>query len=314
MHKHIQQGKSLKQCIESVIDQTYKNIEIIIVDDNSSDGTQKLVEEFILNNDNIKYYKNQKNMRLAYNRNLGINKAEGKYFSFVDDDDYWHPDFIQSFVDAANSKNEYTIFCGGYRENYKDAAIEYYYDLELPLKEAIIKGYTPPVASQFYLTKNLKDIEGYNTQIKSGVDHDLWIRLTKSNLNAVLLDGGYACVNSDIDDDTRMTINYENRQKKLMNSIDIWQEDLESIKLGFANHFKRSYSYYLKSKFAIINFKKRNYKTAFKLFMECPFKLFFIGQMFKLVYRKLVKIYKYNILSQRHIRFRVGNTFPPYRK
>jgi len=306
--------KLLKRCLDSVIEQTYKNLEIIIVDDNSSDGTEKLVKEYILQGYQIKYYKNDKNMGLAYNRNVGIEKAQGMYFCFVDDDDYWHPNFIQTYVDNARRHDQNTIFCGGYRELYKDAVIEYYYGFELPLIEAIKRGYTPPVASQFYPTKTLREIKGYNIQIKSGVDHDLWIRLIEKDVQLVLLNGGYAFVNNDIIDDTRMTINYENRQKLLMDSINIWDEKLKEIDKYFPNHFKESYSYYLKSKFAIINIKKHNLKNAVKLFMECPFKGFFIKQMCDLVYRKMVKLYKYNIMKKKLIRFKIKNSFPAYNR
>ncbi len=79
----------LGKAIESVLNQTYKKIEIIIIDDASMDNTEKYIEKKYGNYSNIKYYKNQKNMGAGASRKRGYINASGNYIIFMDDDDYY---------------------------------------------------------------------------------------------------------------------------------------------------------------------------------------------------------------------------------
>ena len=77
--------KHIKKCIDSLVNQTYKNIEIILVNDGSTDNTENIIKEY--RDKRIKYFEN-KNHGIGYSRNFGIKKAIGKYIMFVDSDDY----------------------------------------------------------------------------------------------------------------------------------------------------------------------------------------------------------------------------------
>ena len=80
----------LSRSILSVLNQTYRNIELIIVDDCSRDGSLKLIKKFAIKDKRIKYFRTQKNSGSAsVPKNLGISKANGKYLAFLDADDYW---------------------------------------------------------------------------------------------------------------------------------------------------------------------------------------------------------------------------------
>jgi len=74
--------------INSVINQTFKNWELIIVDNNSNDGTRELVKKY--NNEKIFLYQIDNQGIIAKSRNLGIQKSKGKYLCFLDSDDWWH--------------------------------------------------------------------------------------------------------------------------------------------------------------------------------------------------------------------------------
>jgi len=77
--------KYIKKCLDSVINQTKKEIEIIVINDGSTDNTEECIKLF--NDDRIKYFKNT-NHGIGYSRNYGISKSRGKYIMFLDSDDY----------------------------------------------------------------------------------------------------------------------------------------------------------------------------------------------------------------------------------
>lgn len=79
--------KYIDKCINSIINQTYKNIEIIIVDDGSTDKSSKIIDKYKKIDKRIKFY-HKKNGGLADARNYGLEKATGEYIGFVDSDDY----------------------------------------------------------------------------------------------------------------------------------------------------------------------------------------------------------------------------------
>ncbi|MDP2454937.1 MULTISPECIES: glycosyltransferase [unclassified Kaistella] len=93
----------LNACLESVRAQTYSNIEVTLINDQTPDNSVEIAENFIKNNDlkNWKIYHLEKNSGLSVVRNKGIDTAEGKYLFFLDSDDTITPDCISSLVEIA---------------------------------------------------------------------------------------------------------------------------------------------------------------------------------------------------------------------
>ena len=75
------------ECLDSLLNQTYRNIEIILINDGSSDESEKICKEYLVNDPRIKYVY-QDNAGLSMARNRGIDLATGEYLTFVDSDDY----------------------------------------------------------------------------------------------------------------------------------------------------------------------------------------------------------------------------------
>ena len=82
--------KYLDRCVQSIVDQTYTNLEIILVDDGSPDNCPKMCDEWAKKDKRIKVIHKQ-NGGLSDARNAGLEKAKGKYVGFVDSDDYVAP-------------------------------------------------------------------------------------------------------------------------------------------------------------------------------------------------------------------------------
>lgn len=87
----------LKECIDSILMQTYKNIEVILINDGSSDSSGKLCDEYKKKDIRIKVV-HKTNGGLSDARNFGLNVCKGEYVSFVDSDDYVSPVFIEIFM------------------------------------------------------------------------------------------------------------------------------------------------------------------------------------------------------------------------
>ena len=83
----------INETIETLLNQTYQKIEIIIIDDNSEDNTEIVIRNYCQKFSNIYYYKNIKKGACAA-RNLGLNYSQGEYIQFLDDDDWLHEDFV----------------------------------------------------------------------------------------------------------------------------------------------------------------------------------------------------------------------------
>jgi glycosyltransferase involved in cell wall biosynthesis len=93
----------LSQCLDSVLNQTYNNIEIIAVNDGSTDKCMDILKEYEINFANINVI-NQKNSGLSVSRNNGMEKAKGKYIYFLDSDDYILPETIRNLVGLMEEK------------------------------------------------------------------------------------------------------------------------------------------------------------------------------------------------------------------
>ncbi|WP_259681110.1 glycosyltransferase family 2 protein [Limosilactobacillus fermentum] len=98
--------KYLEQCLDSVCEQTYKNIEILIVNDGSTDSTGKIIEKYASKDSRIQFFHNE-NHGVSYSRNYAIEHSTGTYIAPVDSDDIIAPGYYRNI-----SPNDRKISCG----------------------------------------------------------------------------------------------------------------------------------------------------------------------------------------------------------
>lgn len=103
--------KYLKKCIDSLTKQTYKNIEIILINDGSTDESGRICEECKKNDYRIRLF-HEKNMGVSNARNVGIRNANGKIITFVDSDDSIEVDMIETMYKTMKEDNADIIICG----------------------------------------------------------------------------------------------------------------------------------------------------------------------------------------------------------
>lgn len=119
--------KYLNQCIDSLINQTYKNIEIILVNDGSTDGSGIICEEYKTKDNRIEVY-HISNAGVSNARNLGISKASGQYVMFLDSDDWIEPETCEVALNQALEANAEIVFWSWIKESakgiFKDVYLE----------------------------------------------------------------------------------------------------------------------------------------------------------------------------------------------
>ena len=91
-------GKYLKKCLNSIVNQTYKNLEILLINDGSTDNSAKIIDQFAKKDTRIKVFTNETAQGVSNARNLGLDNASGEYINFVDGDDWILKDAINSLV------------------------------------------------------------------------------------------------------------------------------------------------------------------------------------------------------------------------
>ena len=103
--------KTLTRCVNSILSQSYNNIEVILVNDGSSDNSGTICDHFSVDNERIKVIHTQ-NSGASAARNIGVNAAEGDFIAFADSDDYTDPLWLEHLMDLIKRKNTDISVCG----------------------------------------------------------------------------------------------------------------------------------------------------------------------------------------------------------
>jgi glycosyltransferase involved in cell wall biosynthesis len=172
--------KFLQEAVNSVLNQTYKNLEIIIVDDGSTDNTRAVVENY-LKDKRVKYFF-QKNKGHSVARNTGIINATGKYIMFLDDDDYYFPYSVDKLLTFIKKQPESVKMIYGDAIYFNGQSKNYNKEPKCLPKPALyfqlLTGniFTTP-GEIIAETKAIKDIGMFDENYVKAEDYDLWNRM-----------------------------------------------------------------------------------------------------------------------------------------
>lgn len=175
--------KWINETIESVLKQTYKELEIIVINDCSTDNSGKIIEEYQKKDSRIKILQNPINKGVADTRNYGISQAKGEYIALLDGDDIWMEEKIEKQLYIAKKKNADIVYCSyglinEYGENlHRDFLVPEIVSLEEMLKKSVISCSTCFVRGEI-LKKNMFDKKYYHE------DYALWLKLLKDGKTA----------------------------------------------------------------------------------------------------------------------------------
>jgi glycosyltransferase involved in cell wall biosynthesis len=155
-----------------VINQTYHNWELLVVDDGSQDHTFEIVNPYLQKFSNIRYLKHQ-NRKLAYAKNVGIQSSFGKYITFIDSDDSYAPNHIESRLTYLKSHPEIDLIQGGFFSDEDIIVADYYKPGKtINLKECVLGP------TFFGKRKVFFELKGFDN-IAYGEDTDFWQRAEK---------------------------------------------------------------------------------------------------------------------------------------
>ncbi len=174
----------LKDSIESILNQTYKNLQFFIFDDGSSDGSKKIIEDYAEKDDRIKPFYNTQNRGYVYYLNKGIKLSNTKYIARMDADDIAHLErFYWQFM--VMEENPDIVVCGTFRSiidekgnKYKDTYRLYEDDLNLKVQLLYNSCFTHP--SVILRNNELLKAKLYYNDIAPCEDYGLWVELMNS--------------------------------------------------------------------------------------------------------------------------------------
>lgn len=176
-------GKYIKRAIESVMTQTFSEWELLVIDDGSTDDTERIVKEFASKDSRIIYLKNEKNLGIQKTLNRGLKEAKGEYIARIDDDDEWvDKDKIKKQVEFLESKPDHVLVGTGViviDENNNELFRYLLPESDKDIKGRILGKNCFVHSSVMFRKLTALEFGGYDesTSTRHIEDYDLWLKL-----------------------------------------------------------------------------------------------------------------------------------------
>lgn len=283
--------KYLTKSLNSIINQTYKDFELIIVDDGSSDGSENLCDEFAKKDNRIKVL-HIENAGVSNARNVGLDNAKGKYLQFIDSDDYVDDDMLEKLYDKATKHDVDIVISGVTKVNHNYEVINKTIPqlegvknrndmLENFASEQCSTGIYGCVSNKFIRRDIVEKIKlRFDTKIKLAEDLDFYLKLYEHISSIYFYDTSFyyyiqnaanSSTSEDFKHDYLTQINISLRQKELLSKNNMLNENnLKTINLVITNFtlcyvynkFTCPYSEYKKRLNCIYGNKKIQYSLT----------------------------------------------------
>ena len=174
-------AKLLPRALDSVLLQDFKDLEIIIIDDDSEDNTKEVVDSYIQKDGRIKYYKNYDNLGISKSRNKGVDIAEGEYIAMLDSDDWWlKEDKLSRQVAIFESNPDVGVLGTGvvlYDDKDNFIKEDIYKDEDAEIRRNILAKNQFAQSSVVFRKDAYIAAQGYDESLDVCEDLDLWLRI-----------------------------------------------------------------------------------------------------------------------------------------
>lgn len=276
-------GSSLKASIESALNQTYSNIEVIVVDDNDPDTEYRFKTELIMKdyekNPKVKYIKHNKNKNGAAARNTGFKYSKGDFICFLDDDDIFLETKVEKQVKFLIENNQYNAVYTWRYQNGKVISYSKNGDLS---EEILTLSFSPYTSSIMVTRKSFEFINGFDESFIRHQDYEFLLRFFEFFSIGVIEEPLVEIRGNEINNALH-GYKLEDLKNQFLKQFDSYIKKIEQGKKGFkryvyAMHFSTVFwDYVLRKEFknAIILFKKYSqlcgtvfWKSLFDVFVK----------------------------------------------
>lgn len=254
-------GDLIGRAIESVLNQTYKDIEVVIVSDGSTDNTEEVVKKYQKKYNNIQLISVHPNKGANNARNEGIKAAQGEYVAFLDDDDDWELDKLEAQMEVFKKDESIGLVYTGIKIIYVNEDINYKslsgYRGDLS-KEILIRNVIGATSSVVVKKEVLEKSGYFDIEMPAKQDYDLWIR---------------ACQYTKVDFVSAPKLNYYNYTggKQISGSVDkhekavaLMNKKYDSLFSRLTDEERKLQQSNLNTSIANVALRNNNKKTAFK--------------------------------------------------
>lgn len=166
--------KYLSAAVDSILGQTYSNWELIVINDCSTDNTERIVNEYIAKDGRIRIYNNDKNLKLPNSLNAGFMRATGDFYTWTSDDNILMPHMLENLVDVLEKDNDIGMVYSNFKDINENGEISKEWELQDPegLLYENVCG-----ASFLYRREVAYQIGGYDPALFLAEDYDYWLRI-----------------------------------------------------------------------------------------------------------------------------------------
>ncbi len=221
--------KYLEECLNSILNQTYKNWEVIFWDNHSTDNSKKIFQKF--NDKRFKYYLSPRHSFLYEARDLAIKVSNGDFIAFCDVDDFWSKDRLKFQIPLFKNKNIGVVYCNQWILNDKDKKKKILKKKIIPkgkISSNIIRGSAVTILTALIRKSEYKNLEvGFNKKYQIIGDFDFFVRISKKcSFDFVQLPLVYYRLHDD-------NFTKKNRETELR-ELEEWYNDMQKDKSFFS--------------------------------------------------------------------------------
>lgn len=178
----------LERAVNSVRNQTYKNIELIIVDDCSTDGTQEYLAKLVKEDQRVRYFLKEKNSGACVSRNIAIENATGEFITGLDDDDYFLENRIEIFLNAIDNLDKYIFLASKYMHKtingLSSSKIDRFKPEEVEAEDLLSHNY---INNQIFVRTSVLKENLFNPKIPAWQDLYTWYKILRNAGKAKIL-------------------------------------------------------------------------------------------------------------------------------
>jgi glycosyltransferase involved in cell wall biosynthesis len=225
----------LSRCIASILSQTYRNLELLIVDDASTDDTREILQAYSRADARVRLYHHERAVGAPAARNLAIRHAQGEFLTGMDDDDVMLPNRLETLMTAFDP--QYSLVCSGFLRKTRTRVLRLADSrMVIDLDDQLMRNHVGNAALS--LTTRFREIGLFDESMPAWQDYDLWTRMIRNFGPALRIDEVSHVVHEDHDlpriSEKAMAgaARFLEKHRALMSAEHLTSQALETFMLG----------------------------------------------------------------------------------